>query len=200
MTAPTRICISKANRAPILRLVLREAGEPQPAWFHRSASRLPSGSLQSSQVEYWVVGTTYWSITIMLAAMVLWSAVALLPRDPNVTRVVHEIVGVPLKYFPLLAACEIAGAFGWGFRRSRTLIPKGSRTAFRDDPEHHRSVATLATRLCKKCSASSRGTFPERSEGRKPLAEKGVRGKGRSLCPRLSTQYPGALFALRNRR
>jgi len=32
----------------------------------------------------------------------------------------------------------------WGFRRSRTLIPEGIRTAFRDDPEHHRSVATLA--------------------------------------------------------
>src|SRR6516225_2712041 len=30
------------------------------------------------------------------------------------------------------------------------LVPKGSRTAFRDDPEHHRSVATLATRLCGK--------------------------------------------------
>ena len=25
---------------------------------------------------------------------------------------------------------------------------EGSRTAFRDDPEHHRSVATLALRLC----------------------------------------------------
>jgi hypothetical protein len=59
----------------------------------------------------------------------------------------------------------------WGFRRSRTLIPKGIRTAFRDDPEHHRSVATLALRLCKKCSASSRETCPERSGGRMPLAE-----------------------------
>jgi len=27
---------------------------------------------------------------------------------------------------------------------------EGSRMAFRDDPEHLRSVATLATRLCKK--------------------------------------------------
>jgi hypothetical protein len=58
------------------------------------------------------MGTTYWAITILLAAMVLWSAVAKLRRDPNVTRVVHEIVGVPLRYFPLLAACEIAGALG----------------------------------------------------------------------------------------
>jgi len=49
-------------------------------------------------------------------------------------------------------------ATDWGFRRRWTLIPKGIRTAFRDDPEHHRSVATLALRLCRKCSASSRET------------------------------------------
>ncbi len=36
----------------------------------------------------------------------------------------------------------------------------------------------LAPRLCRKCSASSRETCPERSEGRALLAEKGVRGKG----------------------
>ena len=36
------------------------------------------------------------------------------------------------------------GGLACGFRRRRTLIPKGSRTAFRADPEHHRSVATLA--------------------------------------------------------
>jgi hypothetical protein len=56
---------------------------------------------------------------------------------------------------------------------------KGSRTGFRDEPEHHRSAAKLAPRLCKKYSASSRKTCPERSGGRAPLAEKGVRGKGR---------------------
>src|ERR1051326_444590 len=38
----------------------------------------------------------------------------------------------------------------WGFRRSRTLNRGSFRTAFRDDPEHHRSVMTLATRLCGK--------------------------------------------------
>jgi hypothetical protein len=58
------------------------------------------------------MGTAYWAITILLAAMALWSAIAKLRRDPNVMRVVHEIVGVPLRYFPLLAACEIAGALG----------------------------------------------------------------------------------------
>ena len=48
----------------------------------------------------------------MLAAMVLWSGVAKVRRDPNVVRVIHEVVGVPLRYLPLLAACEFAGALG----------------------------------------------------------------------------------------
>jgi hypothetical protein len=69
--------------------------------------------------------------------------------------------------------------FDWGFRRSRTLVPKGSRTAFRDTPEHHRSVRRWQLDCEGKCSASSRETCPERSEGWVPLAEKGVRGKGR---------------------
>ena len=56
--------------------------------------------------------TAYLAITILLAAMVLWSGVAKVRRDPNVTRVIHEIVGVLLRYFPLLAACEFAGALG----------------------------------------------------------------------------------------
>ena len=44
---------------------------------------------------------------------------------------------------------------------------------FRDEPEHHRSLAALATRLCKKCSASSRKNCPKRSGGREPEREKG---------------------------
>ena len=56
--------------------------------------------------------TAYLAITILLAAMVLWSGVAKVRRDPNVIRVIHEIVGVLLRYFPLLAACEFAGALG----------------------------------------------------------------------------------------
>jgi hypothetical protein len=56
--------------------------------------------------------TAYRAITILLAAMVLWSGVAKVRRDPNVIRVIHEIVGLPLRYLPLLAACEFAGALG----------------------------------------------------------------------------------------
>ena len=51
-------------------------------------------------------------ITIVLAAMALFSGFGKLRNDPHIVKVVHETVGVPMKYFPLLAACEIAGAVG----------------------------------------------------------------------------------------
>jgi len=51
-------------------------------------------------------------ITIVLAAMVLFSGIGKLRRDPHIVKVVHETVGVPMKYFLFLAACEIAGAVG----------------------------------------------------------------------------------------
>jgi hypothetical protein len=54
----------------------------------------------------------YRAVTIFLAALVLWSGVAKVRREPDVIRVIHEIVGVPLRYMPLLAACEFAGALG----------------------------------------------------------------------------------------
>jgi DoxX-like family len=54
----------------------------------------------------------YMVVTIAAAAMVAFSGVGKLRRDPKIVHVVHEIVGVPLNYFPHLAACEIAGAFG----------------------------------------------------------------------------------------
>jgi len=56
--------------------------------------------------------TTYLLITILFAAMVAFSAVAKIRREPKVVHVIQEVVGVPLKHFPLLAACEFAGALG----------------------------------------------------------------------------------------
>jgi uncharacterized membrane protein YphA (DoxX/SURF4 family) len=56
--------------------------------------------------------TAYLVITIVLAAMAVFSGLAKLRRDPKVVRIVYEVVGVPLKYFPHLAACEFAGALG----------------------------------------------------------------------------------------
>jgi hypothetical protein len=70
-------------------------------------------------------------------------------------------------------------------------------TAFRDEPEHDRSVAAQASRLRKKCSASSRENLRECNEGRMPLAEKWVRGKEAALLPALRPHWPGARPALR---
>ena len=56
--------------------------------------------------------TPYLVITILFAAMVAFSAVAKVRREPKVVHAIQEVVGVPLKYFPLLAACEFAGALG----------------------------------------------------------------------------------------
>jgi hypothetical protein len=44
--------------------------------------------------------------------MVAFSAMAKIRRDPRVVHAIHEVVGLPLSYFPLLAACELAGALG----------------------------------------------------------------------------------------
>ena len=54
----------------------------------------------------------YLAITILFAAMVAFSGLGKIRRDPHQMQVIYETVGVPLKYFPLLAACEFAGAFG----------------------------------------------------------------------------------------
>ncbi len=56
--------------------------------------------------------TAYLVITILFASLVSFSGVGKIRRDPRQVKVVHETVGVPLKYLPLLAACEFAGALG----------------------------------------------------------------------------------------
>jgi len=54
----------------------------------------------------------YLVTTIVLASIVLFSGIGKLRKDPRIVKVIHEVVGVPMKYFPLLAACEFAGAVG----------------------------------------------------------------------------------------
>jgi hypothetical protein len=56
--------------------------------------------------------TAYRVIAILLAAMLVFSGLGKIRRDPRQMRVVHEIIGVPLKYFTLLATCEFAGSLG----------------------------------------------------------------------------------------
>lgn len=58
------------------------------------------------------MGIAYLVVAIVLAAMVLFSGIGKLRNDPHIVKVIHETVGVPMHYFPLLAACEIAGAVG----------------------------------------------------------------------------------------
>ena len=58
------------------------------------------------------MGIAYLVITILLSAMVAFSGIGKIRRDPRIVQVIHEVIGVPLKYFPLLAACELAGALG----------------------------------------------------------------------------------------
>jgi len=54
----------------------------------------------------------YLVTTIVFAAMVAFSGIGKIRRDPKIMHVIHEVVGVPLKYFSPLAACELAGAVG----------------------------------------------------------------------------------------
>ena len=58
------------------------------------------------------VNIPYLVITLVFAAMVTFSGVGKIRRDPKIMHVIHEVVGVPLKYFSLLAACELAGSLG----------------------------------------------------------------------------------------
>lgn len=58
------------------------------------------------------MNSPYLLITIAVAAMAALSGVRKLRRDQKVVHLVHEVVGVPLKYFPYLAGCLFAGALG----------------------------------------------------------------------------------------
>jgi len=49
---------------------------------------------------------------VLFAVIVAYSGFGKIRRDPHLVRVLHETIGVPFKYFPLLAGCEFAGAVG----------------------------------------------------------------------------------------
>jgi len=54
----------------------------------------------------------YTALAVVTSLMVSASGMLKLRRDPKVLKVIHDVVGVPLTFFPLLAACEFAGAVG----------------------------------------------------------------------------------------
>jgi hypothetical protein len=64
------------------------------------------------RVEGLRVNIAYLVVTLVFAPMVAFSGLGKIRRDPRIVHVIHEVVGVPLKYFLLLAACELAGASG----------------------------------------------------------------------------------------
>jgi len=51
-------------------------------------------------------------ISLLFAAIVAFSGLGKIRGDPRIVHVINEVVGVPLKYFSLLAACELAGGLG----------------------------------------------------------------------------------------
>jgi hypothetical protein len=52
------------------------------------------------------------ALVIMMSLIAVLSGIAKLRHDPKVERIIHDVVGVPMKWFPWLAACEFAGAAG----------------------------------------------------------------------------------------
>jgi uncharacterized membrane protein YphA (DoxX/SURF4 family) len=54
----------------------------------------------------------YTIIAIVMAFLLVFSGVAKLRRNPNIVHGLHEVIGVPLRWLPWLAACEFAGAAG----------------------------------------------------------------------------------------
>ncbi len=54
----------------------------------------------------------YLVVAVLLSLLAVVSGVAKLRRTPHVVKVINEVVRVPMKWFPWLAACEFAGAAG----------------------------------------------------------------------------------------
>ena len=59
------------------------------------------------RVEGLHVNTAYLLTTLLCAAMVAFSGLGKIRRDPRIVHLIHKDIGVPLKYFWLLAACEL---------------------------------------------------------------------------------------------
>ena len=54
----------------------------------------------------------YAAVAVLLTLMLTASGMMKIRRDPRSTRIIHDVVGVPLEVLPILASCEFAGALG----------------------------------------------------------------------------------------
>jgi hypothetical protein len=88
------------------------------------------------------------------------------------------------------SSSAIFGAIGDSGEAERSFRREADRHS-EDDPEHHRSVATLAPRLCKKCSAPATETCPERSGGRTGASAVTGAGKGAAALVPTTFNVPG---------
>jgi hypothetical protein len=52
------------------------------------------------------------ALVVLMSLLVIFSGVAKLRHDAHVVRIIRDVVRVPMKWFPWLAACEFAGAAG----------------------------------------------------------------------------------------
>lgn len=55
---------------------------------------------------------TYCVLAVLYAVMLTASGITKLQYHPEVVKIIHELIGVPLAYFPALAVAEFAGAAG----------------------------------------------------------------------------------------
>jgi hypothetical protein len=54
----------------------------------------------------------YFMLAVATSSVLAASAIFKLRRDPRVVAVIHDLIGLDLKWFPWLAACELVGAAG----------------------------------------------------------------------------------------
>ena len=54
----------------------------------------------------------YCVLAVIYSAMLTFSGIAKLQPHPQAVQIIHELIGVPLELFPVLAACEFAVAAG----------------------------------------------------------------------------------------
>jgi len=54
----------------------------------------------------------YCVLAVLYSAMLIFSGITKLQLHPEAVRIMHDVIGVPLAFFPVLAALEFAAAAG----------------------------------------------------------------------------------------
>jgi isoprenylcysteine carboxyl methyltransferase (ICMT) family protein YpbQ len=54
----------------------------------------------------------YCVLAVVYSVTLIFSGIFKLQHHPQAVQIIHELIGVPLGLFPVLAACEFAGAAG----------------------------------------------------------------------------------------